>query len=360
LGTAGLGSGRRLVGWRPNASDPRVASVRIRCLNPVRELQGRGYPVEVFNPARSRAYSAVVYSKVYHDEALAQARSLKTNGTRIVLDLCDNHFYNPMGHEPLRTAGTQLRRMLAEADELVASTEAMAEVLREVAGPHKRVTVVGDAVEMRIVGVRVAPWERWLAIRRLHALATGLGREPGRTPLVWFGSHGGPSGDYGMGDLPLMRSLLESLHRENPLSLTVISNSAEKFERLIRPWSLPTYYLQWSAETFLDALRLHAIAVIPIQQNPFTRCKTNNRLATALVAGLAVVASRIPSYESFEACSVLDDWSEGLQRYISDPGARRRAVAVGQALVERDWSAAVIADQWQRYFDELLERGIRR
>lgn len=360
MGATGLAAGRFLVGWRPTGSDAGVASVRIRCLNPIRELRRRGYPVELFDPARSGAYSAVVYSKVYHDAAQAEARRLRANGTRIVVDLCDNHFYNPLKLDTLRTAAARLRRMLGEADELVASTDAMAEVLRGELGAETPVTVIGDAVETRIEGVRTTSWKRWWARRRLDTLTARLGAAPGRTRLVWFGSHGGPSGDHGMGDLEILRPLLESLHRDHSLSLTVISNSATKFARLIRPWSLPTHYLEWHADTFLEALRLHTIAVIPIRQNPFTRCKTNNRLVTALTAGLAVVASGIPSYGPFEGCCALDDWSGGLQRYILDPDARRQDVARGQALVQRESSLVVIADQWQRYFDGLRVRVTRR
>ncbi len=352
-GASSVRPGRFLVGWRPFASDARVASVRIRCLNPIRELRRRGYPIEVFETARSGAYSAVVYSKVYQDSIQAESRRLRANGTRIVLDLCDNQFYNPLNRGDLRLEADQLRRMLGEADELIASTDVMAQVLRQEVGDGKPVTVIGDAVETRIEGVRAFPWERWLARHRVRALGARLGARDAQTRLVWFGSHGGRTRDHGMRDLEILRPLLESLHGEHPLSLTVISNSTAKFARLIRPWTVPTHYLEWSAETFLDALRLHDIALIPIRENPFTRCKTNNRLVTALSAGLAVVASGIPSYRPFEECCVLDDWSGGLRRYIFDPEVRRLAVSAGQALVQRGWTLPTITDQWQRYFDGL-------
>jgi hypothetical protein len=342
-----------LVGWRPSSSDARVASARIRCLNPLRELRRQDYPVELFDPVRRDSYSAVIYSKVYDRASQAEARRLQANGTRIVLDLCDNHLYNPLNLDVLRAAAGELRRMIALADEIVASTEAMAELLGGETGAGKPLTVIGDAVETRIEGVRSTIAERWWARRRLHALAARLRADPGAIRLVWFGSHGGPSGDHGMGDLEMMRETLVALHREQPLSLTVISNSARKFARLIRPWDLPTHYLEWSAETFLEALGLHAIAILPVGNNPFTRCKTNNRVATSLAAGLAVVASGIPSYRPFEECCVLDDLGGGLRRYIRDPQTRREDVAAGQRLVQREWTVTAIADQWRRYFERL-------
>lgn len=347
------------IGWRPTSGDARIASVRIRCLNPLGELQRHGYPVELYRPSRRGSYAAVIFSKVYDEATQAEAERLRAAGAWVVLDLCDNHFHDDIGSEAARTAADRLRRMLGLADELVASTEAMADVLRQETGGGTPVTVIGDAVEATIEGVRTLPWDRWRDHRRLARLTERL-RGGSAARLVWFGSHGGPSGDHGMADLEAIRPLLESLHAEHPLSLTVISNSAEKFDRLIRPWSLPTNYLAWSPVTFLPALRLHEIAVIPIRSNPFTRCKTNNRLATALAAGLATVATAIPSYQAFASACVLDDWSGGLRRYIFDPEARRRAVALGQDLVRRDWTLPVIADQWQRYFDGFRGRVPRR
>ena len=81
---------------------------------------------------------------------------------------------------------------------------------------------------------------------------------------------------------------------------------------------------------------------------------------TALAAGVAVVASGIPSYQPFADVVELDDWPGGLRRYIFDPEARRRAVAAGQALVQREWTLPLIADQWRRYFDGFRERAPRR
>jgi len=273
-----------------------------------------------------------------------------------VLDLCDNHFYNPNDVAELRMAALRLRRMAATADALVAATEAMADVLRHEIGRDRPVTVIGDAAETTIEDVRGAPWSGWLARRRFRGLLQRLERGAERTPLVWFGAHGGHAGDHGMGDLESIRPVIEALDREHPVSLTVISNSEEKYRRLIRPWPVPTHYLPWHAATFFDALRAHAIAVLPIRETPFSRCKTNNRLVTALIAGLAVVATGIPSYRPFAECSVLDDWSAGLRRYISDPAERGRHVATGRALVERDWMLPSIADRWQQFFDGFRDR----
>ncbi len=169
--------------------------------------------------------------------------------------------------------------------------------------------------------------------------------------MVWFGIHGGPYHEHGMGDLLRIRPFVEQLHLRHKVQLTVVSNSKEKFSRLIAPWSVPTYYLEWSPLTFLPALRAHQIAVIPVTQNQFTRCKSNNRVATALAAGLGVVADTIPSYEEFAQVCRLDSWEEGLWDYVRDPALRSRDVRAGQALLSRRYSSERIADAWQELFN---------
>lgn len=342
-----------MIGWRPKSLDPRVASTRIRCLNPLRELRRRGYPVELFRPEHASDYSAVVYSKLYDEASYHEAAILRAKGARIVVDLCDNYFYNPAGVPELSRARVALERMLRLADHLVASTPEIAAVMRGELGPKHPVTVIGDAVENDIVGVEESMLRRWLRRRELHGLLAWLesGRSTGlKAAVVWFGIHGGPHHEHGMGDLLRVRPLLEELHGRYGIQLTVISNSRQKFARLIAPWSLPTRYLEWSPLSFLPALRAHQIAVIPVTPNPFTWCKSNNRLATALSVGLGVVADSVPSYREFgEACR-LDDWEQGLSEYVRDPAVRSRDVRTGQALVAQLCSPERIADAWQEFF----------
>jgi hypothetical protein len=176
----------------------------------------------------------------------------------------------------------------------------------------------------------------------------------GRTALVWFGIHGGLNADYGMLDLLKLRPILERMNRAYPLSLTVISNSRRKYVQAIKPWSIPTCYLNWHPDTVIPALRCHAIAVVPVSDNPFTRCKSNNRLALSLNAGLAVIADAIPSYEDFSEVCFLNGWESGLQRYITDSDLRRRHVQHGQKIVAREYSIEKISEKWRGFFESLI------
>jgi hypothetical protein len=320
------------------------------------ELQARGYPIELFDPRHVGEYEVVVYSKLYDQIAYDEAVKLQARGARIVLDICDNHFYNPNGLPSLSRAGAQLKRMIGLADELVASTAAMAEVMRAELSRSRSITIIEDAVETEIRGVKSQPWDCWWENRQLAKLLQRLaqGKCDGRTPLVWFGIYGGPNAEYGMLDLLKLGPLLEELNRAYPLSLTVISNSKTKYDRAIKPWPFPTYYLNWHADTVVAALRSHAIAILPITENPFTRCKSNNRVALALSLGLAVVADAIPSYWDFADACHLGDWETGLKRYLSDAELRRQHVERGQAIIAGAWTVSHIGEKWRSFFENLL------
>lgn len=344
------------IGWKPSSFDTRVASSRLRCLRPLSELQSRGYSVELFNPRHVSRYAAVVYSKIYDDASYYEAVNLRRRGTRIIFDLCDNHFCNPRDLNYWKKAGERLRRIMALADELVVSTEALAEIIKRELPMEKPITVIGDPVETEIKSSHTLIWRRWLVLRQSASVLSKLraGQDEGRTPLVWFGNHGSPYAEGGMLDLQRIRSLLDGINRHYPISLTVISNSRRKYQRFIKPWLMPTYYLTWYPETFFPALRAHTIAVIPISDNPFTRCKSNNRLALALSEGLAVVADSIPSYRPFAGACYLADWERGLESYLTDPHLRRSHVDLGRSIVNDEWTENRIADKWQRFFDTLL------
>ncbi len=349
-----------LIGWKPKFYDPTVASVRIRCLNPLSELRTRGFPVELFERARCSTYRVVIYSKLYDLASYREARKLKAKGTIIIFDLCDNHFYNPHVWRPLLEAREELLRMMTLADYVVTSTETLAEVVRSVKPDLHSITVIGDAVETQIPDEFTPWWRRWWHGRQLASLHAVVKAEQarGRTSLVWFGIHGGPNAPYGLVDLLRIRACLERLNSEFPLSLTVISNSWHKYLRVIQGWDIPTRYIPWSAHTFLSALQAHAIAVIPISRNPFTRCKTNNRLVTALQARLAVVADSIPSYEEFRPVTRLDCWESGLRDYLSKPDLRTHDVLLAQSMINAKWTLPRIADQWQLFFQRVLSTGL--
>lgn len=315
-----------MIAWKVRSEDPAVASYRYRCLAPIDALRRRGLPAGLFRADEARSYRAVVFSKVYGEDEQRLADELRARGVRVLLDLCDNHFYNPYGLENYVRAGRNLRAMIARVDQVVCSTETLAAVVREESAPARPPAVVGDAVE-----VPAAP---------------AVPEEAPVPTLLWFGFHGSPNAPCGMGDLANVAPLLKDAVRRHPFELVVASNSAEKYKAVVEPLGLPSRYVAWDLATFPRLLAGARAVLIPVSRNPFTLCKTNNRLAAALAAGVPAVADRIPSYDEFAPFCHLDDWERGLSEVLTRPREARARAAGARALLLTRWSPEAVSEQW--------------
>lgn len=340
-------SRRLLLGWKPKALDPNVASVRYRCLLPVQELQAREFPVTLYQESDRDRYAGVIFSKLYDADHQALARHLKARRATIILDLCDNHFYNPYDLPVYRRARTDLLRMLELADVVVCSTPKLAEIVEREAGLSQRPAVVGDPIDIELDGRRLGT--RW-TVGSPAALAADGGPR-----LLWFGIHGVPNAPCGILDLLNIADLLLRIGRERRFELVVVSNDRAKYEKHVGnlPWR--SRYVEWAADVFPELLTQVAAVVIPITLNPFTVCKSNNRLATALAAGLPVVADEIPSYREFADFCYLNDWEGGLGAVFTAYAEALARARAGRAYVRRHWSSEAVARQWEDLLAPIVE-----
>lgn len=81
-------------------------------------------------------------------------------------------------------------------------------------------------------------------------------------------------------------------------------------------------------------------------RNPFTCCKTNNRVASALLHNLGVVADSIPSYHEFSDCIELDNWHDGTIRLMKDKRYKEACVEIGKHKINNAWSIDYIGGLW--------------
>jgi hypothetical protein len=337
-----------MLGWKPKFRDAKVASVRFRCLNPIAELQRRGFPVELFDQTRLPQYSGVIFSKLYDEENYNLARTLNERGKAVLFDICDNHFYNPYRLEAFDRVREQLLRMLAIADSIVASTPALAEVLIKEANLASTPVVIGDAIEENArAKAGKQSWLRFPVRQRI--------RRNAMANLLWFGIHGGENAPYGMLDILTQKDLLIELNRTYPLQLVVVSDSREKFKRYIEPLPLRTLYIEWGAMALSEILRESDVNIIPISRNPFTLCKTNNRLATALFAGVPTVADEIPSYQDLAPYCVLNDWERGLRLYLDNQSAGREQAQSARSYIQERYTIRQIGDAWATHLSAFVD-----
>lgn len=349
-----------LIAWYPFSRDAAIASVRLRCFNPLEELRRRGRQVEFYRKRHYTRYKLVVFSKNYTQQALQEAGRLRRNGAKLVFDLCDNHFYNPNRLPEWTKNAARLRQIISMMDHVVVSTDSLADVVRQEINAQMPITVIEDPLEKkpRVTTKSFFTFALTLPRRLASFLALRALKRKGATGIVWFGNHGSPYADQGgMTDVMRVRAFLHDLHRKRPLFMTIVSNNRNKFDSSFLDWEIPVFYFEWNPVDFRFLLQQHDVCIIPATENAFTRCKTNNRLVLALDAGLAVVADTIPSYQEFSDFCVLGDWNSGLYRYVTDPALRADDVSRGRERVRNGWTLDRIAAKWAELFDELTKHG---
>ncbi len=338
-----------MIGWKPQFTIPQVASVRYRCLNPLSELRRRSFPVELFNLESFGKYSAVIFSKSYDEKSYDIAAELKSRGIKVIFDICDNHFYNPSKLEKFNFVRRRLVKMLELADLVVTSTEALARTVFDEAQLSSSPVVIGDAIEKEDFLIPRRRLRKFLCNFRLKTQSSSE-----KATILWYGIHGGENAPYGMLDLLNVQECLSSLNRDYPLRLVIVSNSRAKYKKYIQPFPFETRYYEWGYTPFRNILSKADVNILPITKNPFTLCKSNNRLALALYEGVPSVADEIPSYRELAAFCVLNDWERGLRLYLSNDRIGREHVEGARAYIDEHFSITQIANQWQVQLSEFL------
>lgn len=123
--------------------------------------------------------------------------------------------------------------------------------------------------------------------------------------------------------------------------------------------SFPARYYEWRLDTFAQIFRRQDVCIIPVALNPFTACKTNNRVVFSLLMGVPVIADNIPSYEEFRDFVLFSDWTNSLRTYAAHPELRRQHVRAGQRYIQSKYNQERVVSQWSALFEQMLgkERG---
>lgn len=348
----------------PNTRKASVASHRIRCANVVSGLKSRGMKAAYYHgrieeklgfiPFR-RPSEVLILSKRTKLSSLQWAVNLKRQfGTKLILDICDNIFFNKQKNNA-NSSYVETVAALNEFDVIVTPSRYLARSIAQHLRHDMRIEVIFDAVEQLAqprwpssILYRSAVKDLRKLGQEISASKTEIGRR-----LVWFGNHGTNSARNGMYDLEHFAPFLNEHDKENPISLTVISNNKHKYEQIFSKQKFKSYYLEWNLGTIDRALQMHDIALIPVRKNEYNFSKSANRVTTSLMNGLAVCASSIDSYEPFKSCITLDDWDHGLGKLMTSHDLREESVKIGNKLIESDYTIAAISLQWQQLLESL-------
>ena len=321
------------LAFKARAPDPAIASYRYRVLEPIAFLKARGHAAEEFKEARLDRYRTVVFSKAYGPQDRELARRLKAAGVRVILDLCDDHFYNPAGLAKYREADASLREMIALCDKVICSTRVLARAVQANAGLAETPAVAPDAYEQ--AGVGAGP-------------PTPLDRP---AQLLWFGRHGSPNAPAGMADLLLVKDALAEAQARRPFELVICSDSEERFAEVAPALGVPARFVAWTPASFAEQLARTDAVLIPLSDNPFVAAKTHNRLTLALSAGVPAVSDHHDSYDEFAPFSFIGDWRGGLEAVLLQPQAARDRAAGARPYLEAHWSPHAVAPLWEAALD---------
>jgi len=325
-----------VIAFKPGVPTPEQSSARLRCYRPCEYLRSAGWNCEIFDPRRMDRYRVVVFQKAYSPNDLEIADHLRGLGVRTVFDLCDNHLYVPPDRPEFRERSDRLRRIIDRVDAVSVATPELAKI---VVRPS---AVIDDALDD-------APADWWSPVR-----AIGRRWRRGRhVRLIWFGNAGETSPPFGIIDLARLVPVLEALHARKPISLTVVSNSRTAFDRHMAEVGFPARYHEWQTDRFLRLFREHDLCLIPVNVNPYTICKTVNRLALSLLLGVPAIADWIPSYEELREHTLFGDWERNLTTLVTEPELGHQQVRKGRAYLRAKYTPQLVVEQWSQVLKPL-------
>ena len=337
------------IAWKPLHYNFNVASSRLRSFFPCKILKSAGWDCEIYNPKYQNNYQLVIFQKAYDPPDLVLAEKLKNQGTKIILDLCDNHFYNPYQIPEFVAKEKRLRKMIELADLVTVATPELGKLI------HRKETLVIDDV--------VDPFPETWQGRIRSKIVSWRNSNQDKFKVVWFGSSqlakiyaesGIKDAPAGLDSIKKVLPALEKINQEMTVQLTIISNSQKRFHQATENTKFSCIYYEWNLATFPFLIQQQDVCIIPIEFNDFSICKTSNRLITALNQGVAVVADKIPSYEEFGEFVLFADWENSLSSYAGNLTLRQQHVRQGKEYITRKYTQDRVVEQWSNAFRQAL------
>lgn len=276
------------------------------------EWSGRYYsPIEL---ERRQPDVIVLQRQMFEDKMAQQKRLARFSRAFRVAELDDylpllprkSAHHGQLPKDVLRT----MREALKLVDRFVVSTPELAEALD---GLHGDIRVVENHLPL--------PW--WQNV--------GSGRREGGKPRVGWGGGAGHRGD-----LELIADVVRALADE--VDWVFFGMCPESLRPYVREYHPPVAIADYPAK--LASLDLD-LALAPLEDNLFNRCKSNLRLLEYGACGFPVVCSDIAPYQGDLPVTRVKprfrDWVDAIQMHVSDQAAAAKAGDALRAAVHQDW-----------------------
>ena len=391
---------KKVIAWKVGAANPRIASVRYRCLMPIEGLTERGISSVVLETGETvRDFSdilALIFVKSFSREDAVLAARAREASVPIILDLCDHIFVRGYREERGALQYGEFESIAAGASIIVTSTDELGKVVSKQLSSSIPVIEIPDQAEERemtrmLVGgrggwrqnrqMKQRQWSwiwRWvrsqwqtsrmrIISRRVILLirhptqviirvrsrqcrgaqeACGSASAVVQKKVIWFGNDGAPYSGFGIPSIQQVAASLEKIHKDIPLCLTVVSSNQAKYERHVASLPFPSRYKRWDPLSIFDEIASSDLCILPNPLDDFSRCKSANRAVLALSLGIPVVASWAPALEPLRDCLILENWEEGIRMYLTDRARAEDDVQRARVIIKQYYSAEAITGLW--------------
>jgi hypothetical protein len=298
--------------------------------------------VELLDGGRAADCSTMMFCKSHSSEAVALARRAIGDGRTVIYDICDNPFLETNTKPQNREKQHNIETLLRLAKLVVCSSPTLAQQLFDrLPELRGRLKVIPDYLE-EYASVRERPaMEQRIS---LFWLKRFLKAHKGALKFVWFGNS--KRGLTGIDRLGEAVARLAAIETKRPKTLTIIGDRPQLYREHAVKWPIPHVYHHWSLATFSEALRLHDVAIIPVEQTSYTLGKTINRPATAILAGLGVIADPLPAYEELAPYVFVGRWEEGIREYDRRLPREDSRIPEAEAYLRRTYASDIIDACW--------------
>jgi len=263
------------------------------------------------------------------------------SGKPILYELDDWFFDMPADNPHTQYAKSRLpyiRQIIQRAQVVTVSTD---ELRQRMASLHPRVIVLPNLVDEK----------QWAA----RSASTG------DKVIIGYAGTATHSGDLAMVERVLERIAAKHAGR---VGFVFLGCSTERLARLPDSRVVEFQHGYGKYVQTLQSVPMD-IALAPLTDNPFNRCKSGIKWLEYSAAGIAGVFANLPPYQGcvkqgetgMLAGASADDWFQAIDELVTNESKRRSIAASARAEVMRDHSLAAKAVLWEEVYSQVAGRG---